>query len=129
MKYEVKGGNLPVLLVYLEAGETIECEASAMSWMVLTTCANAASSPSLAEHCLTAVRYSALSTTSHWIPIRRNGASSCAILTSIATCCARSIPVCFTSRKAHTCAAWDGSILRSTCRRNLRADCSAEKDS
>ena len=33
MKYEVKGGNLPVLLVNLEAGETIECEAGAMSWM------------------------------------------------------------------------------------------------
>ena len=33
MNYEVKGGNLPVLLVRLEAGETIQCEAGAMSWM------------------------------------------------------------------------------------------------
>lgn len=33
MKYEIKGGNLPVLLVKLEAGEKIECEAGAMAWM------------------------------------------------------------------------------------------------
>ena len=33
MRYEVKGGNLPVLLVNLEAGESIQCEAGAMSWM------------------------------------------------------------------------------------------------
>lgn len=33
MEYEIKGGSLPVLLVKLEAGETIQCEAGAMSWM------------------------------------------------------------------------------------------------
>ena len=33
MKYEIKGGNLPVLLIHLDAGEMIECEAGAMSWM------------------------------------------------------------------------------------------------
>lgn len=33
MKYTIDGGNLPVLKVFLEAGETIECESGAMSWM------------------------------------------------------------------------------------------------
>lgn len=33
MEYTVDGGNLPVLKVRLSAGETIECEAGAMSWM------------------------------------------------------------------------------------------------
>ena len=33
MKYRVEGGNLPVLLVSLEAGEVIQCEAGAMTWM------------------------------------------------------------------------------------------------
>ena len=33
MRYEVKGGSLPVLLCQLEAGETIWCESGAMSWM------------------------------------------------------------------------------------------------
>ncbi|MEE1100722.1 MAG: AIM24 family protein [Agathobacter sp.] len=33
MKYLIDGGNLPVLKVLLEQGETIECESGAMSWM------------------------------------------------------------------------------------------------
>ncbi len=33
MKYKIDGGNLPVLKVILEQGESIECEAGAMSWM------------------------------------------------------------------------------------------------
>ncbi len=33
MRYEIKGEPLPVLLCYLEAGETVTCEAGAMSWM------------------------------------------------------------------------------------------------
>lgn len=33
MKYEIAGGNLPVLKLQLEAGEKVECEAGAMSWM------------------------------------------------------------------------------------------------
>ena len=33
MKYDIKGGNLPVVLITLEPGETIDCEAGAMSWM------------------------------------------------------------------------------------------------
>ncbi len=33
MKYEIKGGNLPVVCCHLEAGEQIECESGAMSWM------------------------------------------------------------------------------------------------
>ena len=33
MRYVVEGGNLPVLKVILEAGEQIQCEAGAMSWM------------------------------------------------------------------------------------------------
>ncbi len=33
MKYEIKGEPLPVLLCYLEAGETIMCQKGAMSWM------------------------------------------------------------------------------------------------
>lgn len=33
MKYEVKGGNLPVLEVVLDAGESINCEKGAMVWM------------------------------------------------------------------------------------------------
>lgn len=33
MRYTIDGGNLPVLKVILEAGEKIECEAGAMSWM------------------------------------------------------------------------------------------------
>ena len=33
MKYEIKGGNLPVVICELEAGETISTEGGAMSWM------------------------------------------------------------------------------------------------
>ena len=33
MRYNVEGDNLPVLKVYLETGEQIQCEAGAMSWM------------------------------------------------------------------------------------------------
>ncbi|MCR5785626.1 MAG: TIGR00266 family protein [Eubacterium sp.] len=33
MKYVIDGGNLPVLKIQLEAGECVECEAGAMSWM------------------------------------------------------------------------------------------------
>lgn len=33
MKYEIKGGNLPVVEIELEAEESIRCESGAMSWM------------------------------------------------------------------------------------------------
>ena len=33
MKYLIDGGNLPVLKVLLEQGQTIECQSGAMSWM------------------------------------------------------------------------------------------------
>lgn len=33
MNYSIDGGNLPVLKISLEAGEQVECEAGAMSWM------------------------------------------------------------------------------------------------
>ncbi|MBQ1901574.1 MAG: TIGR00266 family protein [Lachnospiraceae bacterium] len=33
MRYRIEGGNLPVLLVQLEQGEAIQCEAGGMSWM------------------------------------------------------------------------------------------------
>ena len=33
MQYTIEGGNLPVLKVALDAGEDIQCEAGAMSWM------------------------------------------------------------------------------------------------
>ena len=33
MKYEIKGEPLPVLLVYLESGESVMCQKGAMSWM------------------------------------------------------------------------------------------------
>lgn len=33
MKYEIKGGNLPVVEITLESGETIITESGAMSWM------------------------------------------------------------------------------------------------
>ena len=33
MGYEIKGEPLPVVIVYLEAGESIKCEKGAMSWM------------------------------------------------------------------------------------------------
>ncbi|MBR1771451.1 MAG: TIGR00266 family protein [Lachnospiraceae bacterium] len=33
MNYEIKGGNLPVLICRLETGEQMMCEAGAMSWM------------------------------------------------------------------------------------------------
>jgi len=33
MRYEIKGGTLPVVEVYLENGESINCEGGAMSWM------------------------------------------------------------------------------------------------
>lgn len=33
MKYEIKGTPLPVVIINLEQGETIECENGAMSWM------------------------------------------------------------------------------------------------
>ena len=31
MRYEIKGEPLPVVIVYLEAGESIKCEKGAMS--------------------------------------------------------------------------------------------------
>ena len=33
MKYEIKGGTLPVVECYLEEGESVKCEGGAMSWM------------------------------------------------------------------------------------------------
>ena len=33
MKYEIKGGNLPVVICHLEAGETMITEKGSMSWM------------------------------------------------------------------------------------------------
>ena len=33
MKYEIKGDNLPVVMIHLEAGEMVTCEGGAMSWM------------------------------------------------------------------------------------------------
>lgn len=33
MNYKIEGGNLPVLLVQLEAGEEMKCEGGSMSWM------------------------------------------------------------------------------------------------
>ncbi len=33
MQYEVKGGNLPVVLIKLEQGERVTCESGAMAWM------------------------------------------------------------------------------------------------
>ena len=33
MKYEITGGNLPILKVMLEAGESVHCDGGAMSWM------------------------------------------------------------------------------------------------
>ena len=33
MKYKIEGDSLPVLKIQLEAGECVECEAGAMSWM------------------------------------------------------------------------------------------------
>ena len=33
MKYEIAGGNLPVVKVQLDAGEKVVCESGAMSWM------------------------------------------------------------------------------------------------
>ena len=33
MQYKIDGASLPVLLVTLETGETIQCEAGAMTWM------------------------------------------------------------------------------------------------
>ena len=33
MQYEIKGGNLPVLLCRLEAGESMLCEGGSMAWM------------------------------------------------------------------------------------------------
>ena len=33
MRYEIKGGTLPVVEVYLNDGESINCEGGAMSWM------------------------------------------------------------------------------------------------
>ncbi len=33
MKYKIDGDNLPVLKVWLDQGEAIQCEAGAMSWM------------------------------------------------------------------------------------------------
>ena len=33
MRYKIEGGNLPVLLITLNPGEQIQCEAGAMTWM------------------------------------------------------------------------------------------------
>ena len=36
MQYEVKNAPLPVLICRLEAGEAVECQKGAMSWMTPT---------------------------------------------------------------------------------------------
>ena len=127
MKYEVKGGNLPVLLVYLEAGETIECEAGAMSWMdegiemqtqgggigkmfgrILTN------ENAFVNHYTEGCRGR--------LHLRENSP-------------ARSEPSGshlrsrFTSRRAHICVAWAGSIPKFTFRGRSGEVCSAAKDS
>ena len=33
MKYSIDGGNLPVLKIWLDQGESVQCESGAMSWM------------------------------------------------------------------------------------------------
>ena len=33
MNYKIEGGNLPVVLIQLEAGEQVVCEGGSMSWM------------------------------------------------------------------------------------------------
>jgi len=33
MNYKIEGGNLPVLICQLEAGEQMKCEGGSMSWM------------------------------------------------------------------------------------------------
>ena len=33
MKYQIKGESMPVVICQLEAGESVICEAGAMSWM------------------------------------------------------------------------------------------------
>ena len=33
MKFEIRGDNFPVAICQMKAGETIKCEAGAMSWM------------------------------------------------------------------------------------------------
>ena len=33
MQYEVVGGNLPVVKIALDAGDAVQCESGAMSWM------------------------------------------------------------------------------------------------
>ncbi|MBR4207987.1 MAG: TIGR00266 family protein [Lachnospiraceae bacterium] len=33
MQYNITGGNLPVVIMQLEAGESVRCESGAMSWM------------------------------------------------------------------------------------------------
>ena len=34
MRYEIKGGMMPVVEIILEAGESINCEKGAMVWML-----------------------------------------------------------------------------------------------
>ena len=129
MKYEVKGGNLPVLLVYLEAGETIECEAGAMSWMDegIEMQTQGGGIGKMFGRILTNEN----AFVNHYTA-RVPGEIAFAGKFPGSIRAIRVTPgeaLRFTSRKAHICAAWDGSILRSICRRSLRADCSAEKDS
>ena len=33
IKYEIEGGNLPVVICNLQPGQTLVCENGAMSWM------------------------------------------------------------------------------------------------
>ena len=33
MRFEIKGEPLPVVIVYLDANETVNCQKGAMSWM------------------------------------------------------------------------------------------------
>ena len=33
MNYRIEGGNLPVVIISLNAGESLQCESGAMSWM------------------------------------------------------------------------------------------------
>ena len=37
IKYEIEGGNLPVLICYPEAGQSLCTESGAMSWMSANT--------------------------------------------------------------------------------------------
>lgn len=58
MKYEIKGGELPVVVCFMDAGETMITEKGSMSWMSPNMKMETAGSEKRSEECSQERRFS-----------------------------------------------------------------------